>query len=57
MSRKATPRKQATKQPIITMKIDDLLNQRLRKAVKLSDTDISKFSRIAIREKLERLGV
>jgi hypothetical protein len=57
MPRKSSsPRKQPRK-PIITLKIDPALDKALRDAVKKNDTDISKFSRQALREKLASLGI
>ncbi len=57
MSRKTTHRKPPAKSPTITLKVGSDLNQRIRAAVKVSDLDISKFARAALREKLDRLGI
>lgn len=53
------PRKTTTapKTPVITTKIDRDLYRLLRAAVRKQDTDLSKFTRQALREKLSRLGV
>ena len=41
---------------VITTKIDGELEKVLRSVVKKNDTDISKFTRQALREKLASLG-
>lgn len=45
------------KPAVITTKIDGDLDAALRRVVKKQDTDLSKFTRQALREKLAALGV